>query len=90
MSAISGSLAATGQSGTLQANNGDFYYRLNFTRTSGTLVWNLGRTDKGEGRLQLSGTWVGTVALESSIDKGSNWIATGTEYTANDTEIIEQ
>ena len=90
MSALSGSLSATGASGVLNAGNGDFYYRLYFTRTSGTVVWNLGRTNNGEGRLQLSGTWVGTVALESSIDKGTNWIATGTSYTANDTEIIEQ
>ena len=89
MSAISGTLAASGQSGTLQAGNGDFYYRLNWTKTTGSLTWSLGRTDKGYGRLQLSGTWTGSVALESSIDKGTTWVATGTAYTANDTEIIE-
>lgn len=91
--AFSKSLTATGNSETLQAERGGFSYRLNWTRTSGTLVYDLGYTRQGKPTFSLTGTWVGTVLVQRAPGLGldaASWIAMpGESYTANDSRVLE-
>ena len=76
MTVQTGTFTGTGASGSVAPQSGDFSYRLNCSAyTSGTATWTLGRTNDGNVRFQLTGTWVGTVDLQSN--DGSGWVDTG-------------
>lgn len=93
MAGHSGSLAATGNSEVLKGINGDFSYRLAFTRTTGTLEWEIGHTEEGRPTFSLTGTWTGTVNVERALGRGGsnlNFTAMPNEsYTANDSRVLE-
>lgn len=85
----SGSLAATGDSEELLAVDGDFSYKLNFARTSGTLVYDLGFTEGRNVSYSLTGTWVGTVTLlrKDKQTPGASYVTlAGISETANTTK----
>jgi len=94
--AANGSLAATGVSEVLPATGdspGGFSYRLSFTRSTGTLEYDIGRTHQGKPTFALLGTWTGTVVVERASGRGGanlDWNAMpGESYTANDVRVLE-
>lgn len=92
--AMTGTLSATGYSEVLEAEGqSGFSYRLEFTRTSGDLTWDLGRTIQGKPTFSLTGTWAGTVTVERAPGRGGdNLVFTplaNESYTSNDSRVIE-
>ena len=92
--AMTGSLAVTGNSDVLEAEGqAGFSYRLTFTRTTGTLNWDLGRTIEGKPTFSLTGTWTGTVNVERAPGRGGDnlsWTAMPDEsYTSNTSRVLE-
>ena len=95
MQAFKGSLAATGNSEVLAAHKGTsgFSYRLNWTRTGGTLEYDIGYTADGKPMFSLMGTWAGTVLVQRAPGRGGSnldWDSIpGESYTANDSRVLE-
>lgn len=88
------SLSATGAGVPLNsAGPGTFAYRLHFTRTSGTLEYEMGRSLQGKPVIMMTGTWVGTVVVQSCpgrVETTSVWTAVpGESYTENDARVLE-
>lgn len=91
MAGATGTLSATGDSEELhnRKGKGDFTYKLNFARTTGSLVYDLGFTEGGNVSYSLTGTWTGTVTLLRSVDKGQNYITVpGVSETSNTAKVI--
>ena len=87
-------LAATGAGDVLAAiDKKGFSYRPYFTRTSGTLEYDLGRTAQGNPLFMFFGTWSGTVIIQFAKGRGgstSTWEAVpGESYTAVDAIVLE-
>lgn len=88
MTAIQSSLAATGDSSELLPEKGDFKYKLHFSRSSGTLEYDLGFTEGGNVSFMLTGTWTGTVTfLRAAGPKGSYRTVPGISLTANASKV---
>ncbi len=92
MSPQEGTLTATGV--TLHTGEGPVYYRLSWTRTSGTLEYFFGSDSMTPPRtllMLLTGTWAGTVVIQftTTPDDAASWVAVPDEsYTANDSRYI--
>lgn len=94
MRAFKSSLAASGNSEILYADpcSSGFSYRLNWTRTSGTLEYDMGRNPEGKPMFSLMGTWAGTVLVQRAPGRGAtlDWDSIpGESYTANDSRVLE-
>lgn len=87
----SGTLSATGDSEELVPSNGDFFYKLNFARTAGSLVYDLGYTEGGNVSYMLTGTWTGTVTLlrkDKNTPSASYATVPGVSETATTAKVI--
>lgn len=87
----SGTLIATGDSEELVPVNGDFYYKLNFARSTGSLVYDLGFTEGGNVSYSLTGTWTGTVTLlrkDKNTPSASYTTLTSVSETANTDKVV--
>lgn len=87
----SGTLAEAGDSEELLGVNGDFTYKLNFDRSSGSLVYDLGFTEGGNVSYSLTGTWTGTVTLlrkDKNTPNASYATLTSVSETSNTDKVI--
>lgn len=83
--AIQSSFTATGTS--IPIGRGPVFYRLNCSSfTSGSIDYYFGKGSLGadpRNAIILSGTWVGQVDVEFSLDKETWTAVPGESYTAN-------
>lgn len=91
---FTGSLAATGPGEVLYGEGqSGFSYRLHFTRSSGTLEYDMGRTIEGKPTFALMGTWAGTVNVQRAVGRGGSNLdwnnMPGESYTSNDSRVLE-
>jgi hypothetical protein len=88
---ISGTFTGTGAAEHEPPGAGDVSYRFNCSAfTSGPIAYEMAKTNADNIRLLLSGTWVGTVDLQSNSNAGDGWVNTGESYTGNIVQILEQ